>query len=252
MPAAIIFFALLFYSEYHLNPHSHQRLSVFFIMDPFQTLHIPKPAVVEAHDLLKMDAMITSYPPLGQITVISGTTTTFTVLLETTQSRASNNWEVSLWYSYGEEWQESPLKSNLESSDNLPSMIQTFNGSPPYRLYFAADVEITSHMVFTIKFRSGPHQPWKWVKDEQGSFDGNILSKSKIPMIKSEILGDYVKDLNPKLESRNVISQSPGTVVWSVTAPIDAANGEKSAIADLKFGLPWAGKLLRYVHNVTL
>jgi hypothetical protein len=217
-------------------------------MDVFETFHIPKPSVREVYDLSTMEATITSYPPLGQVTLINESTATFIILLETDHSRASKAWEVSLWHSYGEGWQESHLKHHSESSNNLLSTLQTSPGATLHRLYFRADLGITSPMVFTIKFRSGPDQTWKWVKDNQGSLDGTILSKSKIPMIQSENLSDYVKDLNPILETRKVISQSPGTTVWSITAPVDAANGEESAIVELKFGLPWAGKLLRYVN----
>ena len=198
-----------------------------------------------------MEATITSYPPLGQVTCINESTAPFVVLLETDHSRASNPWEVSLWYSFGEGWQESRLRPHSQSPNSMLSALQTSAGTALHRLYFTADLEITSLVEFTIKFRSGPDQTWKWAKDHQGSLDGTILSKPKIPMAQSENLSDYVKDLNPILETRKVISQSPGTTVWSITAPVDAADGEKSAIVNLKFGLPWAGKFLRYVNALT-
>lgn len=219
-------------------------------MDAFETFHIPKPSVRDTYDLSTMEATVISYPPLGQVTLLNESTAAFVILLETHHSRASDPWEVSLWHSSGEGWQESHLKPHLESPNDLLSTLQTSTGAALHRLYFRADLEVTSPMVFTIKFRSGPDQTWKWVKENQGSLDGTVLCKSKIPMTQSESLHDYVEDLNPNLETRKVISQSPGTTVWSITAPVDAAKGEQSAVVNIKFGLPWAGNLLRYV-NVT-
>lgn len=219
-------------------------------MDAYETFHIPRPSVRDGYDISAMEATITSYPPLGQVTLINESMAAFVILLETDPSRASNLWEVSLWYSFGEAWQESCLKPHSESPNNLLSTLQTSAGVALHRLYFRVDLEISRAMVFTVKFRSGPDQTWKWVKDHQGSLDGTILSKSKIPVTQSGNLSDYVEDLNPILETRKVISQSPNTTVWSITAPVSAANGEESAIVDLKFGLPWAGKILRYVNGL--
>jgi len=221
-------------------------------MDIFQSVYIPKQTPRKVYGLESMKAIITSYPPLGQITFVEGTTTAFMILLETDQSRATNSWEVSLWHSNGIEWRESQLTLVKDAAADLPMVIQTSNESTSHHLYFTATVDVVSPMSFTFKFRTAPDQPWKWVKDQQGTLDGTILSKSVIYKSRTEDLHDLIKDLNPVVEAEKVLSQSPDTSVWSVTAPVDAATGEKSAIVDIKFGLPWAGDILRYGHLLML
>jgi hypothetical protein len=194
-----------------------------------------------------MMALVTSYPPLGQVTFIDDTTVHFNVLLETDESRASDNWEVTLWHSQADEWKGCPLDP-VGKDQNPPCTIQTSEQAAHHRLYFTASSGIESPMTFTIKFRSAPDQPWKWLKDQQGSLDGTVISRAQIPKNISDDLGDFLKDLNPILHVKKVLSQSPGTSVWSITAPVEAAQGEESALVDIKLGLPWAGKLLRYAY----
>ena len=221
-------------------------------MDVFQSVYIPKQTPREAYVLGSVKAMITSYPPLGQVTFVEGTTTPFMILLETDKSRATDAWEVSLWHPNGIEWQESQLKPVKDTAADLPMVIQTSNETTSHHLYFATAIDVVSPMSFTVKFRTAPDQPWKWVKDEQGTLDGIILSKSMIQKSRTEDLHDLIKDLNPVIEAKKVLSQSPDTSVWSLTAPVEAAVGEKSAIVDVMFGLPWAGEILRYAHPLTL
>jgi hypothetical protein len=220
-------------------------------MEAFQTVYIPKQTPRKAYNLEGMKAVITSYPPLGQVTLVEGTTTTFMILLETDKSRATNAWEASLWHSRGEEWQEQELKSVNKTAD-LPLVIQTSNETSTHHLYFTTTVEIVSPMSFTIKFRTAPDEPWRWVKDQQGVLDGTLLSRSKIPKSRTEDLSDLIKGLNPIVKATKVLSQSPDTSVWSLTDPVEAADGEKSAMVDIKFGLPWAGKILRYGYFLML
>jgi hypothetical protein len=221
-------------------------------MDVFQSVYIPKQTPRKAYGLESMKAMITSYPPLDQVTVVEGTTTAFIILLETEKSRATNTWEVSLWYSSGLEWRDSQLKPIKDTAEDLPIVVQTSNDTTSHHLYFTTTIDVVSPMSFTVKFRTAPDQPWKWVKDHQGVLDGIILSKSLIHKFRNEDLHDLIKDLNPVIEAKKVLSQSPGTSVWSVTAPVEAAAGEKSAMIDVKFGLPWAGEILRYGHLLIL
>jgi hypothetical protein len=235
----------------NLSPLNLIAFSAIFTslnMDVFQSVYIPKQTPREAYGLDSMRAKIASYPPLGQVTLVEGATTAFMIRLETDKSRATDAWEVSLWHSNGCEWQESQLKLVKDTAADLPTVIQTSNEITSHHLYFAATVDVVSPMNFTIRFRTASDQPWKWVKDQQGTLDGIILSKSMIQISRTEDLHDLIKDLNPVIVARKVLSQSPDTSVWSVTAPVEAAVGEKSTIVDVKFGLPWAGEILRYDH----
>jgi hypothetical protein len=220
-------------------------------MEAFQSVYIPKQTPREGYDLESMLAVITSYPPLGQVTLVEGTTTSFMIMLETAKGRATDPWEVSLWHSCGNEWQEQGLKPVTNSTD-LPLVIQTSDVTPNHYLYFTTTVEVVPPMSFTAKFRTAPDQPWRWVKNVQGALDGTVLSKSKLSTSRPEDLVDVIKDLNPIVKATKVLSQSPGTSVWSVIAPVEAADGEKSAMVNITFGLPWAGKILRYDNFLAL
>lgn len=202
----------------------------------------PRPEYEEA-----MRVSITSYPPLGQVSVVNGIVAQFTVLLETDESRASGPWEVSLWHSRGTEWFDTPLDL-LKDPAVFPTSLVTSssNQGTSTSLYFRGELQLDSVTNFTLKFRTDSDQPWKWVKDQQGARDGTVIANSRIVHSKTEELSDIVGDLNPVFKSNKVMSDTPNTSVWSVTAPAESANGDKSSFADIKFGKPWSGKILRW------
>jgi hypothetical protein len=196
-----------------------------------------------------MKAYISTYPPLAQATPIDQGTSVFTALLEVDESRATDSWQLSLWHSEGEEWRECPMdlvRNPFAQPTSLQSSKPAF-GSTLHRLYFSTPLAIHLTTHFTIKFRNASDQTWKWVKDHQGTHDGVVMLKTVTSQEAiSSSLEDYIQGLNPILDSKNHRSQSPGTTLWSVEAPIEAADGDKSAIKDIMFGLPWGqGKLLR-------
>jgi hypothetical protein len=210
---------------------------------------IPKPNAPPASDDPSMKAYICTYPPLGQVTQIDKSTTVFTALLEVDESRASDPWQLSLWHSEGKQWQEVPMDP-LRTVEAHPTVLhgsKTSSEPALTRLYFTTPLAIHLPTNFTIKFRGGADQSWKWVKDHQGTADGIVMLKSVTSQdaISSD-LGDYVQGLNPILKSKNYRSQSPGTTLWSVETLVEAADGEKSRIQNIKFGLPWGqGKFSR-------
>ncbi|KAK0113571.1 hypothetical protein ONS95_013820 [Cadophora gregata] len=222
----------------------------------FQVQYIPKQKAPPASDDPSMLAYISTYPALGQVTQIEKHTTVFTALLEVDHSRASQSWQVSLWHSEGQEWREAPMEP-VTKAVSAPCELQVKDGSPAAgqrRLYFTTPLAIHLPTNFTIKFRAGPAESWKWVKDHQGTADGVVMLSTVTSQdsISSE-LEEYIKDLNPILKSKNYRSQSPGTTLWSVEAPVEGADGEKSTITDIKFGLPWGvGKFSRWFALVRI
>jgi len=215
----------------------------------FQAQYIPiqKGPPVAAHPSMK--AYISTYPALGQVTVIEKTTKLFTALLEIDEGRASDPWQVSLWHSDGKEWREVPMEP-LTKVAAQPVALQAVRdsfGHPLTRLYFTTPLAIHLPTNFTIKFRGSPDQSWKWVKDHQGTLDGTVILKTVTSQdALSSNLGDYFEGLNPELTYKNYRSQSPGTTLWSVEASVNPADGAKSTLEDIKFGLPWgAGKFSR-------
>lgn len=213
----------------------------------FQAQYIPKQKAPPASDDPSMKVYISTYPPLGQVTQIDKRTTVFTALLEVDESRAKDKWQLSLWHSEGKEWREVPMDP-LINAEARPTMLQKSKlGTGLTHLYFTTPLAIHLPTNFTIKFRGSSDQSWKWVRDHQASTDGIVMLKTVTGQdaISSE-LGDYIQGLNSALKSKNYRSQSPGTTLWSVEASIEAADGEKSTIKDIKFGLPWgSGKFSR-------
>ncbi len=214
----------------------------------FQAVYIPKQKGPPAPDHPSMKVYISTYPSLGQVTQIDKGTSCFTALLEVDESRASDPWQLSLWHSEGKEWQEvpmDPLRSQPAYPTSLQEPMASQNGLT--RLYYTTPLAINLPTSFTIKFRSGPDQSWKWVKDHQGTADGVIVLKTVTDQSRiSSSLADYVEEQNSSLETKNYRSQSPGTTLWSVDAQVEAADGKKPAFKDIKFGLPWGkGKFSR-------
>jgi hypothetical protein len=196
-----------------------------------------------------MKAYISTFPALGQVTHIDRNASIFTALLEIDPSRASEPWQISLWHSADSQWQEVPMDP-VQDSMSYPTALQPtmmIDGNPLTRLYFTTPLVIHLPISFTIKFRGNPTQAWKWVKDHQGTLDGTIILKSvtRQDTISSE-LRDHIEGLDPAFRVKNYPSQSPGTTLWVVEAPIEAADGAKSNIKEVKFGLPWGqGKFSR-------
>ncbi|KAL5327651.1 hypothetical protein ACEPPN_005352 [Leptodophora sp. 'Broadleaf-Isolate-01'] len=222
----------------------------------FQAQYIPKQKAPPASDDPSMFAYISTYPALGQVSQIQKHTTVFTALLQVDQSRASDSWQVSLWHTEGKEWYEVPMDPVIKAAA-FPSELQASgvtSGNGQARLYFTTPLAIHLPTNFTIKFRAGPNESWKWVKDHQGTTDGVVMLNTVTSQdaISSE-LEEYITGLNPILKSKNYRSQSPGTTLWSVEAPVDGADGEKSTIKDIKFGLPWGeGKFSRWFALVRI
>ena len=225
----------------------------------FQAKYIPKQKGPPAPDSPSMRAFVSTFPPLGRVTVVDQPTSanlnpngpactgTFSAMLEVDESRAKDHWQLSVWYSGGGEWREVPMERIPPTARNLTTLQVFKSESKPYKIYFRAALPTHLALSFTIKFRNGDDHAWKWVKDHQGAEDGLIILKSVTSQNSiSSSLRDYVEDLNPALEYRNHQSQSPGTTIWSVEVPIEASKDIDPSIKDVKFGIPWGRqKLLR-------
>jgi hypothetical protein len=206
----------------------------------FQAKYIPKQKGPPALDSPSMKAYISTFPSLGRVTSIDHSTSVFTALLEVDEGRANDPWQVSLWHSNGGEWREVPMEPLTKASSQPISLQDSKVTSGLHKIYFTTSLAINLPTSFTIKFRNGPDKSWKWVRDHQGTQDGIVMLKTVTSQDAiSRDLGDYVEDLNPILQSKNYLSQSPGTTLWSVEVVVEAADGEKSAIKNFKFGIPW-------------
>lgn len=204
----------------------------------FQAIYIAKqkPAPPPVADDMK--ATLQSHPPLGQVTPVQGNDVSLTAILEIPKSRAAEPWEVCVWHSIdGSEWKEIRLLPVEESQ--TPQTLQLLPESM-LRFYFASSSSITfdASVQFTLKFRHGQHEEWRWIRDEQGLCDGWIVQPSA--GISSGNLTDLIPDLNSEgwaVSSRS--SESPGAVLWALEAPIPPAEGDSSTYKDISVGTPW-------------
>lgn len=81
----------------------------------------------------------------------------------------------------------------------------------------------------------GTLSPWKWVNDNSSLTDGELYFQPQKPP--SE-LKDYIKDISPDLGVHTVPSDTPETQVWSITTPVQAAEGNSSGWTTVRFGTP--------------
>ncbi|KAG6056066.1 hypothetical protein E4U32_005916 [Claviceps aff. humidiphila group G2b] len=185
-----------------------------------------------------MKALIQSYPPLGQVSVVQTDSQSLIVVLEVPADQEHDPWEVSLWISVDEEeWHEVNL---ARSEDDLkPQMLQKQFATRKF-LYFSGRICLRKCAKFTIKFRSSSEQAWRWVHDE-GLDDGSILLNS--PGFPSDRL--QIPDLNFEWDVTSKISQSPGTRLWSLQCPIKGSTVNDSSVRNVDVGTPW-GSFLRW------
>ncbi|KAK8132479.1 glycoside hydrolase superfamily [Apiospora kogelbergensis] len=214
----------------------------------FQAVFIPKQKPPPEPSTEDMGVSLSSYPPLGQVTQLKAGNGRFTVLLEVEKNDADQPWEVAAWHSSdGDEWKEepmTPLKEGLGSTSIQG--VETDN----IRIYFTSSFSVSSNLNFTFKFRKGPDEPWRWARDQMSIGDGAVVVNPERALGTTDF-ADVVKDLNPDLKIKSHMSQSRGTELWSIEAPVGAAKGEDSTYADTRLGTPWGG-YLRWVALVRI
>lgn len=200
--------------------------------------HVPKQKKPPA-GLDKMGAAISVWPPLGQVTQVQKGNIGFVALLEVPVDQANQPWEVALWHSAGGDWNE----TMLSPAERTPSTLQTSDDSVS-RTWFQGTIPITSLLNFTVKYRSGSGQEWRWIRDEHGVGDGTVILNSNLT---TEALSDdfekILKGYDTNITVKPCQSQCPGTRLWALEASAEAAKGEDSTFTDFNLGLPWGGFL---------
>ncbi|KAI1774806.1 glycoside hydrolase family 36 protein [Hypoxylon cercidicola] len=190
----------------------------------------------------KMEAQISSYPPLGQVTQLRENTFEFFALLEIGNEHAEDPWEVAVWHSSADGGWIETLLSPISAPDS-PSSLQITSSSDTL-LYFRTSFFISSSLNFTLKLRNSRNQPWRWSRDVSGIADGVILINPEVPFGGTETsLSDIIHGLNPDLKVRASASQTPRTQLWTINANIGPAQDDRSAYTDIELGTPWGGPL---------
>ncbi|KAF2501764.1 glycoside hydrolase [Lophium mytilinum] len=184
-----------------------------------------------------MYAKMICNPPLGKATVVDhAQDVQFTVAIE---SSAEKSWNVALWTNCNDpsKWEsvrldpiERPASTLVLGNAGTTSKHQwfttTLKGNPGR----------TSPVSFTITFRAGEGEAWKWVNDQFSTSDGQLLYQSL--RLQAHALSDYIADLAPYLQIDEEKSETPETLLWSVTSPVNAASGRASGFSINKLGQP--------------
>ena len=86
-----------------------------------------------------------------------------------------------------------------------------------------------------MKYRLVKSESWKWLNEQYCLKNGVLyFQPQKLP---SE-LRDYLKGYSSELLIHSVRSESPNTQLWSITAPVNAAEEEASGWSDTSLGIP--------------
>jgi hypothetical protein len=88
---------------------------------------------------------------------------------------------------------------------------------------------------FTVKFQIGDGTGWKWIKDQSGLDDGQIHYQQS-----HEKLGfpEYFHGTSSDLNIRKTSADTPGTKLYSITAPVKPAKGNESGYSRHVLGTP--------------
>ncbi|KAI5467333.1 glycoside hydrolase superfamily [Mariannaea sp. PMI_226] len=205
-----------------------------------------KPASTETS--MNMEAILQTYPPLGQATLVQTHSSSLVAILDVPNSQEAGSWEVCAFLSIdGSKWKDIIL---LPVDDGLvPQTLQSLSESVS-RLYFSAPLAFNNCVQFTLKFRYHQNDDWKWIREEQGIDDGWIIRPSTAP--ESDIFS-LIPDLNVnEWTISSCLSQSPGTNVWALEASVPPADGDSSTFKDIRIGNPWESSFLRWFAVVRL
>ena len=227
-------------------------------MEVFQAKYIPHqepPKPEHLFENMSSKALITSWPPLGQVTQVKSGKVDFTVYLSTDVAGLAESWEISIWYS-DRGWKELPLlQAGVAKGNHLPIINQSEDRHP--RIIFVSSLDVTESFAFTIRFRTLSSPVWKWVKEHQGLPDAHVdvVSKSHEHAIKDiEAIDGWVEllgGLNPNYKTHPRKSQSPATSIWEIEVPAAAARpDDKSALALKKLGHPFCGNFKRWLAQI--
>ncbi|KAI9708941.1 MAG: hypothetical protein M1820_003635 [Bogoriella megaspora] len=89
---------------------------------------------------------------------------------------------------------------------------------------------------FTIRFRTGSSGPWKWANDQYSTSDGQLLWQAADHP--SDDLSFYLHGLASELNVKKETSETPDTLLWSVTAAVPPAKGEQPGNLRQVLGYP--------------
>ena len=96
--------------------------------------------------------------------------------------------------------------------------------------------EKRSSISFTITFRPSEDEPWKWANEQFSTSDGRIVYQTTDTP--KEDLTYYIDGLPPYLQIVKERSDTPETLLWSITSPVNSASGKVSGYSNNTLGRP--------------
>ncbi|KUL82474.1 hypothetical protein ZTR_10202 [Talaromyces verruculosus] len=225
---------------------------------------------------MSLFARVACYPPLGEVTCLKRSHQSvsvpedkiqFTVILSSSTSFPEQDWEVEIWHNIlqNEHWTSLPLTRSRSSSK--PTVIGNTDDVQNYHHYlYSAELELppsAGRGTFTVRYRTGPDTDWQWANQTRYIKDGEVVFGEKNRLILSNMnttlesgtgnsprdeIGEYIEGLSTQLEVQAKKSETPNTLLWSITGTAPPAVRETSGRAQVSLGTPKS--YLRYFSLV--
>ena len=215
----------------------------------------PTPAPATHSDIADdntMDAKVTCYPPLGQVTLIArqSDSVRFTLLLETPLSSSGaedddDDLEVSLWHNHNghHEWSELPLKltSDYETVLLINQAHDSITTKKSYFTTTLSGLPKHGHVVrFTLKFRRpSTSSDWSWANEKFGIEDGELhYQTNDYQKHSSHSLQHFFPDISSEIRVTEEKAETDETYLYSLTAPAKGSEGRESGYQHHLLGVP--------------
>ena len=193
-------------------------------------------------------------------------------MIESSSIFPAQPWEAQIWHNLNynnisggsNEWTSLPLRKR--SSTLAPLLTGCGPDYKCRRHIFSESISLPDFggsAQFTIRFRTGPGEPWQWANQRRQIGDGELVwpaRKSRFDEAKerpSEIpswstarddFGRYFSSLSSDIEVQPRMSEAPGSVLWDITGNVDGAKVGQSETIKVALGVPTS--VGRYVSGV--
>lgn len=146
-------------------------------------------------------------------------------------------WDVVLRHSTDSAaWAGTQLRLATDAESEPQCLNASRAGTRQY--YYAASLQFSETVQFTLKYRRTPEAEWTWAHDEQGIADGTLVVKATRPLTDQL---DSLVDLSPGWDVTECLSQTPRTQLWSLRGNVPSEDGHDGTPShDICIGAPRA------------
>lgn len=204
---------------------------------------IPQPEDIDHYDGVHLN--LTCVPALGQATVVPKDqhSIRFVVCIETSSAKVLRGEEpqVAIWHNHnGEhEWSELGLRP-IKPLDAVLLVGRAESGEKAHLWYEGELSGFPKHahaVSFTLKARVGGD--WTWSRDATGLGDGILLYHTQDFQKHAEHdFKNFFSGTDSEVTVKSVRPDTASTLLYSLTAPVSAAEGKESGYAQICLGKP--------------